>query len=192
MTEQQLLDAIEHESDYTPDERFICDSIDKAAWAAAKLRAKRQHQQEIYAAAQSRIDRLQQWADDEAGKLDADCNYFEGLLESYLRGVNADDPKKKSAVTPDAKLQLRKNPDVFARDDTEMLEWVRANELPFIRVRETLDWSEMKGHLTPTDDGEVILQDTGEIVPGMRFVPGEVVFSVKVLMDVENPDDGGK
>lgn len=64
-------------------------------------------------------------------------------------------------------------------DNAALLKFVKTGHQEFLRVKESVDWKTLKTKLT--DDGEqVFLQDTGEVINGMRPVPQPEKFFVKV------------
>lgn len=161
-------------------ETFKVDTLDKAAWAAAKLKEIRRQQAARRALAEQRIAQWQRWAEQEIVKLDDSAVYFNSLLEGYMRQEHEANPKQKSIVLPDATLHLRKKPDTYQRDENELLQWVEAAGLPYRKTVTTLCWGDLKAHIKSVGDGTAILADTGEIVPTVTVIPGEVKFSVEI------------
>lgn len=101
------------------------------------------------------------------------------LTESLKRFAEANLPAdKKSIALPTATLQFRKSAPQFFYDDLKpvsgtderLIHFVKHNAHEFYKVKytEAVDWAKFKTKLKISDDGEVYLEDTGEIVDGLH------------------------
>ena len=182
---QILDDILDVEIDNVFGEGFHCDSKEKAIWAAAKLKRVRDEQAENNATIEAVIAKHSAWLALVNEKLEGNALRFESYLREYAENRRATDPKFKSELLPDARVKFRKRPDDYARDEAVILEYVRANVLPFVQVKESLKWAELKKRLAITGDGAAVLTDTGEIVPGIVVTPGCEEFSVEIVASGE-------
>lgn len=101
------------------------------------------------------------------------------LTEELKRFAQANLPAdKKSIALPTATLQFRKSSPQFFFDDLKpvsgtdarLIHFVKHNAHNFYQVKytESVDWRAFKSKLKISDDGEVYLEDTGEIIDGLR------------------------
>jgi hypothetical protein len=158
---------------------FVCDSLERATWAAAKLRGIRERQADIRALAEKRKAAWDVWAEHEAGKLDSDAERMEFYLRDYLQHARATDPKLKTITLPDATIKARKQQAQYERDEAQLLQWAKDNGYTdtFVKVKESLDWAALKKRLAPDAP---ILTDTGELIPGLVVMPGGETITVDV------------
>ncbi len=82
---------------------------------------------------------------------------------------------------PGAVLTLKKQEPDYDRKDEEVIAWLRKNKQEkFIKVKETVDWAGLKKTLKLTPDGTGMATEEGEIIPGIKAVPKEDKFTVKL------------
>jgi len=165
---------------------FVVDCLDKAVWCLRKIRLIRQSMAERTAFVDRERARLQTFLDEATAKSVQELNYFEGLLRGYYeREAEAGKlGKSKTLQLPGGSLQKRRRPLKWEPDgDTGaelLLDWAKANGL----IREKIDvaWASIKAKLAPVSDDDdlplPIYRPTGEIVPGLSYVPGEETFTV--------------
>jgi hypothetical protein len=184
LTEEQVID-IESGEDYSDPFRdnadYHCDTLDKAMSAAAQLRFIRQQQQEEVTTVQARIMRLEHELRLRAEAYDKQAAWCENQLAEYLHLEYAKNPKLKTMHLPDATLHYRQQSTGFVRDDAILLAWAKKSNLPFVKVTEALQWGELKGNLKALPSGEVTYKDTGEVVPSVKAVAGELKFSIDIV-----------
>lgn len=114
------------------------------------------------------------------------------LTEELKRFAQANLPAdKKSIALPTATLQFRKTAPQFFFDDLKpvsgtderLIHFVKHNAHEFYKVKytEAVDWQHFRAKLKISDDGEVYLEDTGEIIDGLRAQILPDKFEVKML-----------
>ena len=65
---------------------------------------------------------------------------------------------------PSGKLVMKKLGPEFDYNDTELIEWLKNNKPgQYIKTKESVDWISLKKTLTVV--GEIVADDTGEIIP---------------------------
>ena len=141
-------------------DQFEITNLQGATWCFRKLRAIEDKVEEVTSVAALEIDRITQWLTRETKSLEEDKAYFEGLLNAYYVKERAKDKKFKLS-TPYGKVTARKTKK-WTYDEEIVKAYVKAEELPFIRVKEELDKSALKKAFK---DG--INTETGEYVPGI-------------------------
>ena len=150
---------------------FKVTDLQDATWALRKLRAVNEKMNEINTIAVEEISRINEWAEKEVKSLNADKEYFEGLLSAYYIEEKAKDKKFKLS-TPYGKVTSRKTEKYIYEDEEAIKDYCNMNEIDAIRVKEELD----KAAFKKLCKGGINLA-TGEIVPGIRV---ETVESISV------------
>lgn len=101
------------------------------------------------------------------------------LLTEELKRFAVDNlpPDRKTIALPSGTLQFRKSPTRYfyddlkpANQDPRLISFVKHNAHDFYKVTytEAVDWAKFKANLKISDDGDVYLGDTGEIIDGLR------------------------
>lgn len=161
---------------YEVKEQFEVSDLQGATWCFRKLRAIEEKVEEVTSVAALEIDRITEWLKDEVESLESDKAYFEGLLNEYYVKERAKDKKFKLS-TPYGKVTARKTKK-WTYDDEVVKAYVKAEELPFIRIKEELDKVAIKKAFK---DGVNI--QTGEYIPGITI---EEVESITVKVEGGN------
>lgn len=159
---------LDEREDGNPAERFTCDDLGKATWAARKLARIRRQQAEVQRVAEERLQAIRDWMTAETEKLDRAAGFFEHALTEYHRLQLVENPKAKTIALPDGvKLACRKQQPEYVRDNDVLLAWAKANAVDCVKTIESVDWSTIKGRVAVSDGGTVIYVNTGEVVPGV-------------------------
>ena len=153
-------------------ESFKIENLEGATWAFRKLRAITEKEAEIKDTADKEIEVIANWRDKELEQYAKDKEYFNFLLEEFYRVEKAKDKKFKLS-TPYGKVTARKTAKWEYEEET-LKDYIRSNDLPFIRVREEIDKAGLKKCFK---DG--INTETGEVIPGITIEEVESI-SVKV------------
>ena len=154
-------------------EEFKIDSLEGATWAFKKLRAIENKEAEIKDTADKEIEVIANWRDKELDQYSKDKEYFNYLLQEYFKAEKAKDKKFKLS-TPYGKVTSRKASKWVYKEDV-LKDYIRANDLPFIRVKEEIDKAGLKKYFK---DG--LNHETGEVIPGV-IIEEEETISVKVV-----------
>ena len=168
-------------------EQFVCDNDMKAEWCLSKIRKIRAEQNRET----EELDRQMQFYKDQkeilSAKADEEVAFFEGILRGYFQNrVEAGFTKEaKTQITyklPTGNLKLKhREPEYdYKTEQKKSVEWLKKSDMgQFIRVKEELNWSDLKP-LTKVVDGSVVMAETGEIVPGISVTAREDEFVVEV------------
>ena len=154
-------------------EVFEINDLAGATWCFRKLRAIENKKEDIITLAALEIDRITQWLTNETKSLEADKTYFEGLLNSYYVKERAKDKRFKLS-TPYGKVTARKTRK-WTYDEDIVKAYIKAEELPFIRIKEELDKAAIKKAFK---DG--VNTETGEYIPGITI---EEIESITVKIE---------
>ena len=153
-------------------ESFKIENLEGATWTFRKLRAIEDKEAEIKSVAEEEIKRINAWKEKELDQYSKDKEYFNFLLEEYYREEKVKDKKFKLS-TPYGKVSSRKTAK-WNYDEETLKDYIRSNDLPFIRVKEEIDKTGLKKCFKDGIDAE-----TGEIIPGIKIEEVETI-SVKV------------
>jgi len=192
--ERQLDEYLENCEEDTPTDGtapFVCDTLEKALWVADRLRRNVAKCNEIRQAASARrehlLAELQTWEEDALRPLDSDGRWMEQQLRGYHQRELEANPRAKTLTLPGGlKARFRKFPDTWERDEVALLETMKGMGdagKAFIRVRESLAWAVAKKACAVQNDGTVVFTPTGEVLPGVTVIPGEVQWTVSVVTE---------
>ena len=154
-------------------ETFVIDTDAKAAWALRKIKEARADR-----------DMWVKWYKDKIAEVEAATDYSTANLEHMLAEYFATVPHKvtktqESYSMPEGKLVMKKQNPEYKRNDAKVIEWLKANNGgQFIKVKEELDWAGFKA--TVGVFGETVVDENGEIIPGIEVVEREPKFVVEV------------
>ena len=154
-------------------EGFVIDTDAKAQWALDKIREARADR-----------DTWVAWYEDKIAEIKAQTDFNTMNLERMLAEYFATVPHKKTKTQESyplkgGKLILKTQNPEYKRDDKTVIEWLKANNHgEFVKVKEELDWSGLKGK-TAAFEGQIVTED-GEIVPGIEVIEREAKFIVEV------------
>ena len=159
--------------DTNVEEGFVVDTDAKAAWAMRKIREARADR-----------DTWVKWYKDKIAEIEAATDYNTANLEHMLAAYFATVPHKvtktqESYTMPEGKLVMKKQNPEYKRDDAKVIAWLKANNGgQFVKVKEELDWAGLKA-VTGVFGGNVV-DENGEIIPGIEVVDREAKFIVEV------------
>ncbi len=105
------------------------------------------------------------------------------MIADYHAKVLAEDPKKKTLSTPYGKSKSttsKAQPDKV--DESQLLQFVEENELPFVETVKKLKWGDLKKTLQVVEkDGEqIVIDENGQEVPGVTVKPQTTTFKVEI------------
>ena len=163
-------------------ERFRVQDEQQANWCLRKIAAAKAELERKKNLAEAEIFRIQSWLAAEQDKLSGTIDYMTALLEEYHRPLYEADPKQNKTISlPCGKLQWRKVPTKFERDEDKLVECLMANQMTdFIETRFKPRWGELKKQVV-VKDGFVYDQETGLLLDGVRAI--ELGEEFKVIVD---------
>ena len=134
--------------------------------------------------ANAQFDRMEAWYAHQLNKAmeirDRTIAWAERSLRAYLDMVPAKKTKTQmSYELPGGKLILKQQAPEYDRNDEALLPWMKQNGYEsLVKVKESVNWAELKKTLTETPDGTGMMTTDGEVVPGIKVEQREPKFSV--------------
>lgn len=169
------------------DDGFKIDNDNTAEWAVRKIRQAKESIEKRRQFVEAEIERLRRWQETMDERDQATIDRMTSLLRPYFESLRPQLGKRKSYSLPSGVLQVRTAQVSYARDEEQLLTYAR--QIGMLKVRESVDWAELKKRLRPASDhvgAPVVDVETGEIVPGVTVQePEREVFSVKVDVGTE-------
>lgn len=159
-------------------QRFQITGMDSLNWAFRKLSALKAKETEITKLAKAEKERIEHWEASEKATISNDIQFFESLINEYHAEVLRADPKAKTLSTPYGKSKSRMSkaqPD--KADEAAILKYVKENEMDEY-IKPTLKWADFKKSLTIA--GDKIVDENGQIVPGVTIKPESISYKVEV------------
>jgi phage host-nuclease inhibitor protein Gam len=162
-------------------EGFVVDSDQKAEWALRKIREHRADASRMAMVCDAEIDRYGRIRKEAADKCARDCAYLESLLYAYFVNVPHKATKtQESYKLPTGVLKQKIREPEYVRADAEILAWLNEQGMKdYVEVKPSLKWAELKKVITANGE-TAIYPETGEIIPGVKVVEREPVFTVEV------------
>lgn len=162
-------------------ERFVIDSDKKADWAIEKIKDERAEFDRLKKIALDRIAELNQRINDLQERTDRRTGNLKALLMDYMQTVK---PTKQTKTQTQyellsGKLVMKKQAPEYVQDEPAMVAWAKGFAPEYVQVKESIAWGELK-KVTETQGEQVILKETGEVVPGIVAKAREDVFEVQV------------
>lgn len=155
--------------------RFRVTDDKSAEWCLTKIREARQEAEKWTAHYRQQMEKVQKEAENSVV-------YFEGLLSEYFDTVPHKATKtQQSYALPSGKLVLKKQQPQFATDDAALVPWLKSNAMTeLVKVKESADWAALKKLVTVTPDGASVMDENGEVVPGVIVTQRPDVFKVEM------------
>lgn len=138
--------------------------------------------------AEARSDTVK-WADHFAAQMDRILKaneeteaFFSAALARYFETV----PRKKTATQekytlPCGELIRKKQAPKFTQDDEQLVPFLQENDLSeFVKLKSSSDWYSLKKCCTVMEDGSVVEQSTGMVLPGVVAETRPDKFEVKI------------
>lgn len=92
---------------------------------------------------------------------------------------------QENYALPSGKLALKKQEPEFHRDDNELIEWLKKNGgEKYIKVKESVDWSALKGTLNVM--GDTVADVNGNVIPCITAEERPDVFKVELKKEGKN------
>ena len=165
-------------SEYTNDEFFLIDNDSKADWAIEKIMAENAERDRLIKLADERIKELSDKKKELIDKAADKTSYLTALLRMYFDTIEPKATKTQSTYKLlSGKLILKHQQPEYMLDDAQMVSWAKAAAPAYIKVKESINWAELKKQ-TVVNGETVVLADTGEVIPGAVAKERPDVFEV--------------
>ena len=163
----ELMDwAVQNTTGEDP-EHFVIDSDIKADWALRKIREADEECERMNNVRRQRIETLQTAIEDEEAIRDRKKANLTALLRDYMATVPARETKTQFKYDlPSGTLVMKKPSTAMVADTDKLTAWLRGASMDdFLKVTTSPRWGEFKKHLTVLDDGKIVFDETGEVLP---------------------------
>ena len=153
----------------------------EAEWVIEKFHEEMLEKARYKESLQAKIESLQE----KMKKLEDEERQAKERRDSYLIEYfeTIDDKFKKKTKTqekyrlPSGEIIKKYPGPEYRRDNNKLLDWIKANELDYVEVKESPKWGELK-KITRVVNGQVITED-GEIVEGVEVIERPPVMEFK-------------
>lgn len=150
-------------------EQWSIDSLETANWALRKINALNKKMADTVRLAKEEHDRINEWELKETESDQQSITFFEEKLGQYLVELRKDDPKAR-IKTPYGTVGTRKQAEKIEYSASTIDELKEKGMMDFIRIKEEVNKTELKKHLTITSDYRVVTAD-GEILKSATVIP---------------------
>ncbi|MFJ6263210.1 host-nuclease inhibitor Gam family protein [Rhodococcus erythropolis] len=164
------------------EQQFEVTDINGLNWAFRKISALKAKEKEITTLANVERDRITQWEQSELKPIHNDISFFKTHIRRYHMEQLEADPKQKTISTPYGKSKTRKSSEAPEQKDKEqVLQYAIENQLDDC-LKTEVKWADFKKKLKIVEiSGEkVIVDEDGQIVPGVTIKPESISYSVEV------------
>lgn len=164
------------------EQQFEITDINGLNWAFRKLTALKAQEKEVTTLANVERDRIAEWEKGELISVHNSITFFESHIQRYHAEQLAADPKQKTISTPYGKSKTRKSKETPDKgDEALLLDYVIQNDLAEF-IKNSVKWADLKRTLKIVEiSGEkVIVDENGQIVPGVTVKPESISYSVEV------------
>ena len=182
MNSLQQIELMEVEEIQAQETKFEITDLNSLNWAFRKLSALKSKEKEIKQVADVERERIAQWERGELSTISSSVEFFENMISIYHAQQLAADPKAKTISTPYGKSKSRKTKESPEKDaEGEILHHVIENGMDDY-IKMSLKWADFKKTLKIAEiSGEkVIVDENGQLVPGMTVKPESISYSVEV------------
>ena len=162
-------------------EQFSIDNDVKAEWAIKKIAEERAELQRYINVCETMINEYKAKIEERKQKSENNTSWLESELFRYFNTIE----KKKETKTqvtyelPSGKLLLKKSTTEFVRDDEKLLEYLKNNKQEqYIKVKESIDWTNFKKILSITDD--TVIDEDGQVVEGITLQEKQAKFEIEI------------
>lgn len=160
----------------TPEEReegWECLNDQDAEWCMSVIRQKQAEKEFWKAYYKKALDSVNATCDESIGRM-------EMFLHRYFDSVPHKATKtQENYPLPSGKLVFKRQDPEFERDDEMIITFLKENGGgKYIKVKESLDWDGLKKSVTVV--GEIVADETGTIIPGIKAVERPDVFKVEL------------
>ncbi|WP_317423192.1 host-nuclease inhibitor Gam family protein [uncultured Acidaminococcus sp.] len=114
--------------------------------------------------AEQQIQKIVAWRDEQIANRQEAITSEQNLLQLYAE-ERLKNSKRKSVSLPSGKFGYRKQPPKITHDDTILLAFAKETAPQFVKVKESVDWANLKKGCTV--DGDHLISQDGEIIPGV-------------------------
>ncbi|MBZ4221909.1 host-nuclease inhibitor Gam family protein [Bacillus wiedmannii] len=182
MNSLQAIELAEVDELQDAEQQFEITDINGLNWAFRKLSALKSKEKEINQLANVERDRIAEWEKGELISVHNSITFFESHIQRYHAEQLAADPKQKTISTPYGKSKTRKSSEApEQKDKAQVLQYAIENHLDDC-LKTEVKWGDLKKKFKIAEiSGEkVVVDEDGQIVPGVTVKPESISYSVEV------------
>ncbi|TCW58977.1 Gam-like protein [Bacillus thuringiensis] len=182
MNSLQAIELAEVDELQDAEQRFEIHDLESLNWAFRKLTALKAEEKKVTTLANVERDRIANWEKNELNPIHDSIGFFESHVQRYHAEQLAADPKQKTISTPYGKSKTRKSSEAPEKaDEAKLLDYAIENELDDC-IKTEIKWGELKKKFKIEKIGgeKVIVDEDGQIVPGVTVKPESISYSVEV------------
>lgn len=173
MSEQTLCEIVNVDEENS----FRVTDDKSAEWCLAKIREAKQEAEKWKEHYRLQMEKVQKEAADTVA-------FFEGLLSEYFDTVPHKATKTQQSYSlPSGKLVRKQQQPEYTVDNEVLVPWLNENFMQhMVKTKTTYsaDWAALKKMVTVTPDGASVIDENGEIVPGVTVTQRPDVFKVEM------------
>jgi hypothetical protein len=160
------------------DQPFIIDDDYKAEWALNKMSEERAHTQRMVNVCNTMINKYQVEIQKLKEQLESKTGYLRFQLQEYFKTVPHKATKTQETYKlPSGTLKLKFKESEYVKDEEALTAWAKNNTPEFVKVKESVNWAEMK-KVVNVSGGYVCID--GEIIDGVTVQEREPEFEVEL------------
>lgn len=182
LQQYELMEVEDIQAISSEDSKYEIKDLESLNWAFRKLAALKSQEKEIKQLANIERDRIAAWEKSELSTIGNSTSFFESLIQNYHAQQLAENPKAKTISTPYGKSKTRRSGESVEKiDENQLLEYVFENDLAEF-IKSSVKWADLKKTLLIAEiSGEkAVVDENGQLVPGVSVKPESVSFSVEV------------
>ncbi|UAT29542.1 host-nuclease inhibitor Gam family protein [Bacillus badius] len=182
MNSLQQIELMEVEEIQSQETSFEITDINSLNWAFRKLAALQSKAKEIKQLANVERERIAEWEKSELSTIENSTSFFKSLIQKYHSEQLAADPKAKTISTPYGKSKTRKSNETPEKaDEEQLLQYIIDNDLVDY-IKQSVKWADVKKtfKIAEISGEKVVVDENGQLVPGVTVKPESISFSVEV------------
>lgn len=162
-------------------EGFIIDDDNKADWAIRKIREEKEELDRLDFIANSLIEETRLKIDSQKKLFENKTNFLKTKLYEYFKKVETKKSKTQEKYKLLSGTLVKKiGGQKLEPNKEELTRWLKENKYnDFIKIKEDIDWLELKKEVTISNN-KVVIKETGEIIEGINIVEKQDTFEVKI------------
>ena len=165
------------------DEGFTIDTDDKAEWAIRKIKATMDDAQRRAYLCDREIQRYTAEKQRILKNAEDSTIFLRAHLRAYFEAQSAHHQTTKAGTRMyrliTGKLVLKQQAPEISRDEDALVAWAEQAEPELVKTSKTVAWGELKKRCH-AEGTSMVLDDTGEVLPGVTVTPRAPEFRVEV------------
>jgi sulfur carrier protein ThiS len=182
MNSLQQIELLEVEEIQSQETKFEITDLNSLNWAFRKMAALKTKEKEIKQLADIERQRIAEWERGELSTISNSVEFFENMISVYHANQLSLDPKAKTISTPYGKSKSRTSKEAPEKENEDaILQHVIENGMEDY-IKNSLKWADFKKAVKIVEiSGEkVVVDENGQIVPGMTVKQESISYSVEV------------